>query len=208
MDHPPGRGGDRSGGCAPGVLVPSSAPRMPDEPQKKSHGTAISLVMGIMVLMVLVPWLFIRHMERRAVAAPAMGTSDELLAGQKVYMRVCVGCHEPRGDGRPGIYPSLVRSPWLTDDADTAIRIVLLGIDGPIESGGIRYQSVMPGVGVTLTDQEIAHLLTFCRKSFGNDAKAVVVEDVARVRASLGARTKAWAGGAELIEARKASAPH
>lgn len=179
-----------------------------DEPQSKSHSPALLLVLGIVAVMVAVPWLFIRHMERRAMAAPLpVGTNEELLAGQKTYMRVCVGCHEPRGDGRRGIYPSLVRSPWLTDDVDTPIRIVLLGLKGPIESGGIRYDSFMPGVGVTLTDQEIAHLLTFCRKSFGNDAAAIGVEDVRRVRASLAGRSEPWAGAADLIEARKPTAP-
>lgn len=177
-----------------------------DESKKKGHGLATLMVVVGLTALVGIPWMFVRSSERRAAASEAAphGTSDELVAGQRVYQRVCVGCHEPRGTGRPGKYPPLVGSPWLLADPETPIRVVLLGLTGPIESGGKRYDSVMPNFGVNLSDQEIARVLTFCRSNWGNQAPAITVEQVAKVRASLGGRTQPWAGGAALMEAKQA----
>lgn len=179
-----------------------------DDPKTKSHVPAVLGVVLAAAALVAVPWFFVRSSERRAAASETapLSTNEELVAGQRVYQRVCVGCHEPRGTGRPGKYPSLVGSPWLIADPETPIRVVLLGLEGPIESGGQKYDSVMPNFGVNLSDQEIARVLTFCRATWGNQAPAITSEQVAKVRASLGGRTKPWAGGKALMEAKQADA--
>lgn len=206
MDHPPGR---ESGAVRPAGRRAMVGPLMPpphdDDPKPRSRTPAILGVLFAAVVLVGAPWLFIRSSERRAAASETtpLGSNDELLAGQRVYQRVCVGCHEPRGTGRPRQYPSLVGSPWLLADPETPIRVVLLGMKGPIESGGQRYDNVMPNFGVLLTDREIANVITFCRATWGNKAPAITAEQVARVRASLAGRTDPWNGGAELMDAQK-----
>jgi mono/diheme cytochrome c family protein len=177
------------------------------ENKKGSHMPAV-LGMLIAVSAVLsVPFLFIRYADRNAPRAESSPVDEEMLAGERVYQRSCLGCHEARGQGRPGQYPPLAGSTWLTEDVETPIRIMLLGVAGPMEVDGRRYDNVMPNFGVTLTDEDIARVLTFSRRMWGNKASAITVGDVARVRASLEGRHAPWKGGAELLEAKKA-APH
>jgi mono/diheme cytochrome c family protein len=178
------------------------------EPQTKSRAPALAGVAFAALVIVGTPWLFIRSKDGRgdAMDVTPPGTSEELLSGQRVYQRVCVGCHEPRGAGRARQYPSLVGSPWLVADPETPIRVVLLGMKGPMENGGERYDNVMPNFGVLLSDREIAHVLTFCRATWGNKASAITEQDVAKVRASLGGRSASWTGP-ELLGARETSTP-
>lgn len=165
-----------------------------------------ALVVAVVVVFVaVVPWFLVRAANRNAeVALSADPIGDaELIAGAKIYGRNCATCHQYRGEGKPGRYPPLANSPWLLEDKETPIRIVLLGLEGPIEAQGQVYDGVMPNMGVTLTDKDVAQVLTYVRTSFGNDAEPITEEEVAKVRASLAGRTKPWQGGAELIEARK-----
>lgn len=173
----------------------------------RAHSPWVSaLVVAVIAIFVLgMPWFLVRAAHRSSEAnlvADPIGEAEHV-AGAKTYARSCSSCHQPRGEGKPGRYPSLIDSPWLVEDKETPIRIVLLGIEGPIEAHGQVYDGVMPNMGITLSDRDIAQVLTYVRSSFGNDAEPITEEEVAKVRASLGGRTKPWQGGAELIEARK-----
>ncbi len=123
-------------------------------------------------------------------------------SGAAVFQATCAACHQASGAGVPGVFPPLVGSPWLLGDAETPIRVVLLGLGGPIEVGGQLYQGVMPALGPQLTDAELAAVLSYARASWGNTAGEVAEETVRQVRAALGARTEPWRGGAELEAAR------
>jgi len=165
-----------------------------------------ALVVGVLAVFVLgTPWFLVRAAHRSSEAALVADpiAENEHIAGAKTYGRSCSSCHQLRGEGKPGRYPSLINSPWLLEDKETPIRIVLLGLEGPIEAGGQVYDSIMPNMGVTLSDRDVAQVLTYVRSSFGNAAEPITEDEVAKVRASLGDRTKPWQGGAELIEARK-----
>ncbi|WP_438010377.1 hypothetical protein WME89_18090 [Sorangium sp. So ce321] len=61
-------------------------------------------------------------------------------------------------------------SSWVLDDPETPIRIMLLGVAGPMEVNGAVFNDVMPNLGVTLTDEEVALVLTYVRSSWGNSA--------------------------------------
>jgi mono/diheme cytochrome c family protein len=119
------------------------------------------------------------------------------------YQKSCAGCHQANGLGVAGAFPPLAASPWLLEDRETPIRVVLLGLSGPIEVAGKSYSGVMPAFGPTLADREIALALTHARTSFGNQAAAITADEVAQVRASLAGRSEPWAGGAALEEARR-----
>ncbi|WP_437759321.1 c-type cytochrome [Sorangium sp. So ce1389] len=177
-----------------------------DGQQNTAHVVVILLIVAFGVLAL--PWMVLRKLEARAL--PPRGglaagvTADDLAQGGKIYYRSCTGCHQARGEGKPGRYPPLVGSSWVLDDAETPIRIMLLGAAGPMEVNGAVYNDVMPNLGVTLTDEEIALVLTYVRSSWGNSAPAITKHEVAKVRASLGDRQAPWAGGAELAAARAA----
>ena len=85
--------------------------------------------------------------------------------------------------GLPGAFPPLADSPIVTEtDPGKLIRIVLHGLQGPIEVQGITYISVMPPPGASLTDQDVADVLTYVRSAWGNEAAPVAVEAVTAIR--------------------------
>jgi mono/diheme cytochrome c family protein len=103
--------------------------------------------------------------------------------GLAVYSRTCIACHGPDGKGVEGVFPPLLGSDWITGDKELPVRIILHGLMGPVEVGGKKYTNVMPPLGTTLSDQEIADVVTYVRQSWTNDASAVKEGEVARLRA-------------------------
>ncbi|WP_437615183.1 cytochrome c [Sorangium sp. So ce834] len=169
-----------------------------------AHVVVIMLIVAFGVLAL--PWMVLRKLDTRAQGRgeAAFGVTDEDLAqGGKIYYRSCTGCHQARGEGKPGRYPPLVGASWLLEDKETPIRLTLLGAAGPMEVNGVQYNDVMPNFGVNLSDEEIALVLTYVRSSWGNSAPAITKDEVAKVRASLGDRVEPWAGGAALSAARE-----
>jgi mono/diheme cytochrome c family protein len=128
-------------------------------------------------------------------------TATTASAGEQLFQQRCISCHQANGEGIPGTYPPLAGSEYAAAPSPAAaIRIVLHGIQGPITVKGAQYNSLMPayGVGVVMTDEEIANLLTYVRSSFGNNASAVTAADVAKEREATASHTGAMT--AELLE--------
>lgn len=84
-----------------------------------------------------------------------------------------------------GAFPTLHQTEWTEGDKGRLIRLVLFGMQGPIEIKGASYNNVMTPHGF-LTDEQVAAVLTFVRSNFDNEADAVTAEEVARVRAAEG----------------------
>jgi mono/diheme cytochrome c family protein len=122
---------------------------------------------------------------------------------KNVYDSVCTTCHQADGKGLPGAFPPVAGSEWVTGDPETPIRIVLLGLGGPIEVAGAKFNAVMPPPA-GLTDAQIAEAVTHVRSHFGNKASAVDEAKVAEVRKSLAGRTNPWTA-AELTALRAAA---
>lgn len=117
-------------------------------------------------------------------------------AGEALYEKACLACHQPGGKGLPGVYPPLLGSKRVTGDETKLIKIVINGLTGPLDVAGEQYgagtQSIpMPPMG-GMSDQEIADVLTYIRKEFGNGSPAVAPEMVAKTRAEVSGRTKPW----------------
>src|SRR5262249_44250430 len=125
--------------------------------------------------------------------SPQIVAAPTQVSGQAVFQASCAACHQATGLGVPKTFPPLVGSKWLLEDKETPIRIVLLGLQGPIEVNGERYQSAMPSLR-TLRDEEIAAVLTHERSSWGNQASAITADEVRAVRESLTGRTEPWNG--------------
>ena len=102
------------------------------------------------------------------VAAPPL-TADEqkrFAAGSDLYKSLCVACHQEDGKGREKLAPSLVGSRFVIGpDPGTAARILLGGKEGAI--------GLMPPLGGTLTDEQIAAVLTYIRREWGHTASPV-----------------------------------
>jgi len=133
------------------------------------------------------------HLERAALVstsepAPGMGR------GQQLYSTVCTACHQPDGRGLEGAFPPLARSDFLLNDPQAAIRVLIEGRQGPITVNGKTYDGAMPDF--SLSNEDIAAVLSYVRSNFGNAGAAVTPEDVQRIRAGLSA-PKAVARGAQ-----------
>jgi mono/diheme cytochrome c family protein len=140
------------------------------------------------------PDVFMPGGEKAAPAAEARKEPElspqEL--GSQVYSRVCSGCHQSDGKGMGQSFPPLNGSEWVVGRPEVFARIVLHGLQGPIEVKGTLYRGQMPAWGDQLSDREIAAVLTYVRSSFGNDAAPVSESFVARVRSETESQTEQW----------------
>ncbi|MFC3593204.1 c-type cytochrome [Novosphingobium piscinae] len=93
--------------------------------------------------------------------------------GEKMYRRVCAGCHMPDAKGvstGAGFYPALAANKNLMSSG-YPVYVVLKGKNG------------MPAVGAMMTDQQVADVVNYVRTHFGNRYKdPVKAEDVKAVR--------------------------
>ena len=113
---------------------------------------------------------------------PAKATPEQIEEGKKNYMTVCVACHQPNGAGLPGVFPSIVKSDYVTGSAVRLVLQVLKGIQPPFKYNGVTYVQLMIPQEAILTDDKIATILTFVRGSFENNASPISAEFVAAVR--------------------------
>lgn len=121
-----------------------------------------------------------------ALANPVSPEQEARNKGIQVYNFVCIQCHQGNGMGLPGQFPPLAGSEWLTEPtAAKAVRIVLNGLSGPIQVKGASFNNSMPPWKGTLNDQQVAHVLSFVRQEWGNNASPVTPEEVAKVREQL-----------------------
>lgn len=122
--------------------------------------------------------------------------------GKKVYDTYCAVCHQANGLGVTGQFPPLAGSEWVnTPGPNRIIRLILNGIQGPIEVKGQAFNGAMPEWKGTLNDEDIAAVTTYIRqnKDWGNAGGAPVKPDqVKAIRDAEAGRNTAW-GAAELM---------
>lgn len=127
---------------------------------------------------------------------PAGGGSKEL--GHAVFEKYCALCHNSDGMGKPAQAPPFVKSDWVLGPPNRMIRIPLAGLSGPIQVNGQEWNLSMPAMGASLSDEELAAVLTYIRQSWGNKASEITPEQVKAVKAQVGSRTQPWTA-AELM---------
>lgn len=118
------------------------------------------------------------------VAGPAPSV-DLFAQGKRIFADTCGKCHQPNGQGLPGQYPPLTGSEWvLAAGPARIIRIVLDGLNGPIQVKGVEFNNQMVPWRDVFSDQQIAAALTYVRgeKDWGNNAAPITPEQVAAVR--------------------------
>lgn len=92
--------------------------------------------------------------------------------GAAMYKRVCAGCHMPDGKGAKGagFYPALAGNEKMVASG-YPLLVVLKGLNG------------MPGVGQSMSDQQVADVVNYVRTNFGNKYKdKVTAEEVKAMR--------------------------
>jgi mono/diheme cytochrome c family protein len=105
-------------------------------------------------------------------------------AGQEVFRNICQACHQQDGRGQDRLAPSLIGSALALAAAEVPARILLHGKEGPI--------GLMPPVGQVLNDDQIAAVLTYIRREWGQPGSPVDPATVKGVRAVTADRTRPW----------------
>jgi len=104
--------------------------------------------------------------EEQAIAALQMTMEEAMALGQQIYQGYCAACHQPTGEGLPGVFPALKGSKLATEAAGKAghIDIVLNGKAG----------TAMQAFGKQLGLKELAAVITYERNAWGNNTGDLV----------------------------------
>jgi mono/diheme cytochrome c family protein/glucose/arabinose dehydrogenase len=105
-------------------------------------------------------------------------------AGESIYASLCVACHQEDGRGKEKMAPSLVGSQLALAAPGIPSRIVLNGKEGPV--------GLMPPLGQAFNDDQIAAVLTYIRRQWGNTASPVDAAGVKEIRGLTSTRTRPW----------------
>jgi cytochrome c oxidase subunit 2 len=111
-------------------------------------------------------WLAGKQAEAAAVfeIVGKQWSEDELMAeGEKVYNRTCAACHQPDGTGIPPAFPALAGQGLAIGPLEAHIGAVLNGKAG----------TAMQAFGSQLNAAELAAVITYERKSWGNQGESV-----------------------------------
>jgi len=121
-----------------------------------------------------------------AAPVPALTAEEQQRfdAGREVYRNICQQCHQPDGRGQERLAPSLVGSPLALAEPGIPSRILLGGKEGPV--------GLMPPVGSVLSDDQIAGVLTYIRREWGQTGTPVDPAQVKTVRGQTASRTRPW----------------
>jgi putative membrane-bound dehydrogenase-like protein len=158
--------------------------RMNREPQALSELVARGDVLGPRVANVLerVAW------PGKAGETPIVPLTAEeqrrFDTGRDVYANLCQACHQPDGRGQDRVAPSLIDSALLLANPDIPARILLNGKEGAI--------GLMPPMGSTLTDEQVASVLTYIRREWGHAGTPVESTTITTVRELTRERTRPW----------------
>lgn len=126
-------------------------------------------------------------------------TIQTLGNGKNIYLMQCQQCHQSEGLGLPGVYPPLSESPWLNDDGERIVKLLLFGMNGPLQLMGKNYNGNMPSFGA-LRDIEINSVVNYIRDEWGNNDLSVDENLVKNIRDKYSNRSFPWTPEELLLE--------
>jgi mono/diheme cytochrome c family protein len=115
-------------------------------------------------------------------AVSASESSLLMSLGQTVYQARCASCHGADGRGMPPDYPPLAGNPSIQmESAVNPVRMVLNG-GFPPGTAGNPMPYGMPPFAQTLSDDEVAAVVTYIRAAWGNRGAAISATDADALR--------------------------
>jgi nitrite reductase (NO-forming) len=126
--------------------------------------------------------------QTQRLVAPAKTKAERVQRGETIFKTNCMACHQATGLGIPNAFPPLAKSDFLNQDKIRAIKTVTGGLQGKVVVNGHEFNGVMPAW--SLSDEDIANVLTYIYGSWGNSGKEVTAEEVKAHRVKAGDSTK------------------
>jgi mono/diheme cytochrome c family protein len=120
--------------------------------------------------------------DPREVPQPSASTLDR---GGKLYERHCASCHGANGEGVRGAYPALAGNRAVTMTATANLVQVILNGGFPPATQGNPRPFGMPPFATTLSDADVATVITYIRASWTNKAAPVTELAVTQQRSSM-----------------------
>jgi cytochrome c6 len=108
-----------------------------------------------------------------AAAASSPSHAQEM-DGKSLFLKNCAACHQATGKGIPGAFPALAGSQFVQGKSSEVAAVLLKGRGG------------MPDFSESLSDHDIATVLTFVRSNWGNKADGLTAAEVGALRTTLG----------------------
>lgn len=105
-------------------------------------------------------------------------TAQYAVNGQKLYRAHCQNCHGAKGEGLGKLYPPLTDQKYLTEHRNKLACIIKNGLSGEIVVNGETYNQAMPAIA-TLSDMDIAYILTYVTTHFGDADSTFTQQEVA-----------------------------
>ena len=114
----------------------------------------------------------------KATTKAAASDATPTERGATVYKQQCAPCHGDQGEGAVGAYPALAGNRAVTlASSVNLVQVVRRGGFAPATAGNPRPYS-MPPLGDSMSDTDIAAVLTYIRSQWGNSAAPVTVLEV------------------------------
>ncbi|GAA4779315.1 hypothetical protein GCM10023231_02570 [Olivibacter ginsenosidimutans] len=99
--------------------------------------------------------------------------------GKSLYHKTCENCHGDGGEGLGNLYPPLGDTASIRSKQNRLACMVKYGIHEPLTIDNRLFDTEMPA-NATLSEQEIAYILTYMGNSFGNELGLITTEEVAQ----------------------------
>lgn len=110
-----------------------------------------------------------------ASAAAALAAAPQARAdGKALFQKNCAACHQASGKGIPGAFPALAGNALVQGPAPEVAMVLLQGRGG------------MPDFSASMSDEDIAAVLSFARAAWGNKAAPLKAEEIGALRSQLG----------------------
>ncbi|MEO1857740.1 MAG: c-type cytochrome [Rubritalea sp.] len=124
------------------------------------------------------------------------GSLKKYIPGHKIYQSLCIDCH---GQGNQGIEsmgklfaPKFTRNSRMADKVYLT-KVLLHGITGPLGENEETYSAgIMPPMGATYTDQELADVLNYIGRRWGKWKKDISADEIKVIRAATSERKLPW----------------
>jgi len=148
---------------------------------------AMALAAGAIVVMAST------HAAEGVEVAKGKVSAEDMAKGSDLFAKNCAACHQPNGQGLPGAFPPLAKSDFIAANPGAVLDVPTKGRQGKMVVNGQEYNNVMPAMSY-LSDDELAHIITFVLNSWDNPGGRVSAKQVAAYRKDAGLEAKQAAG--------------